>query len=95
MKYIGNYINKYREIKKNNYNPNIFLIKIIILFIYILTILSSINHFFINKSLFFNSKTNKIINVKLNNEANINKYYLEISKIKGINYLNRCLNYLK
>lgn len=94
MKYIGNYINKYREIKKNNYNPNIFLIKIIILFIYILTILSSINNFFINKSLFYNSKTNKIINVKLNNEANINKYYLEISKIKGINYLNRCLNYL-
>ena len=53
MKYTGNYINKYREIKKNNYNLNIFLIKIIILFIYIITILSSINNFFINKSLFF------------------------------------------
>ena len=56
-------------------------IKFEILFISNLVILYSLNIFvFKNKYIF--------------NESNINKHYLEKSKIKGINYLNRCLSYL-
>ena len=61
---------------------NIF-IKIAI--ISILTIILSLKIFYINNS-------NKL---KLNNEKNKNSYnYEDASKIKGINYLKMCLNYL-
>jgi len=55
----------------------------------ILIILLKLNNFYIkNDSL-------KINKLKLNNDKNINRYnYRHLSKIKGINYLKRCLNSL-
>ena len=81
MKYNENYINIYRGYKTKINNLVTIFIKFEILFISNLVILYSLNIFvFKNKYIF--------------NESNINKHYLEKSKIKGINYLNRCLSYL-
>lgn len=50
--------------------------------------------YFIKYAILFISNLAILSSLNIFNESNINKYYLEKSKIKGINYLNRCLNYL-
>ena len=81
MKFIKNYINKYINI---NNKSIIICIKIIIML--------SLNYFIIKNKLIFNNNSN-INNIKLNNKININEYnFIDISKLKGINFLNLCLN---
>ena len=58
------------------------------------TIYNLLIKFFIKFALLFISNLAILSSLNIFNESNINKHYLEKSKIKGINYLNRCLNYL-
>lgn len=81
-------INNKNIIIKNNNKLVTRFIKIAILFILFSGNFLLLNIFYIKNKLFINSKKN---NLKLNNKTNINDY---ISKIRGINYLNICLNYL-
>ena len=73
--------------KKNN-NRKI-IIKIILFFFFIIKIM---NIFTIKTYYFFKYNPNiNQNNLTLNNEENLNLSFEDISKIKGINYLNRCL----
>ena len=76
--------------KKKNDNNLKFAIKIILSFFFIIIIIK----FFSKKVFYFfnyNSNINKNF-LTLNNEGNLNMFSFEdISKIKGINYLKRCL----
>ena len=76
--------------KRKNYNNLKFAIKIILSFFFIIIIIK----FFSKKVFYFfnyNSNINKNF-LTLNNEGNLNMFSFEdISKIKGINYLKRCL----
>ena len=83
MKYINRYIKKYNKFIKNNNKSITICIKI--------AIILSLNIFVIKNILIFNNNSN-INNLILNNKININGYnFSEISKLKGINYLNLCL----
>ena len=78
-------------IKEKELKTNSLVIKILFIFASI-SILIIFKVFFIKNRFFFNVYLK--LNI-LNNEENLNEVdYINLSKIKGINYLNKCLNYL-
>ena len=78
--------------KKTSKNNNIIIIKTDNKLINIFIKIAKISFLTIILNIFNINNSNKL---KLNNEKNKNRYnYEDVSKIKGINYLKMCLNYL-